>query len=206
MTTPAHLIDRTESLRLHHRVRVLHGGTGEPFDRIAAALPADAWPHWVLQRRGADVLLSADDAHADARPPTTTIEIWVDDPPASARFTARDNRIPVVVDRDPATPDPELVLEPEKTALEVRLRQADGKPVEDKTVVAAYEAPPPPPGQQPRFADDSVELTEDPKGVYTAPERHWRPCPYTLVIDGDEDRTFLIDHTKPVTRLQFKFP
>jgi hypothetical protein len=200
MTAP----DRSETLRLHHRVEAIDGATGEPLDRVAASLPPGEWPHWVLKTQGGDILLSAYDRMSGELPGTTTVELRIDDPEVAMRYANGDAPVAVELQKGVESPADPVKLAPKDTGLEVRLRVANGDPSEGHTVSARYTGP-----QNPADTDDAadeVTLHEGPPGLYSCPPRAWRPHPYSLVIAGQLVRPFLIDHMQSVTRLQFKYP
>lgn len=187
-------LDRAEMLRLRHRVRVLHGGTGRPYDRVSARLAEPAWPHWVLRRRGPDILMSAYDHLADTLPPSTTVEVRLADPAVKERF---------VLGEEPATVSlasgadqfRELVLEPVPVSLEVRLRSPNGTPAKNLAVAAQAES-------------ETVPLPETPadSGVYAEGPRAWKPEPYAIRVEGDIRRTIGLDYSKSTTSVQFTYP
>jgi hypothetical protein len=189
-------LDRADMLRLRHRVRVVHGGTGEPYERIVAGLEEPAWPHWVLRTRGADVLLSAHDDLAGTLPPTTKVSIRIADPELGGRFALGTGSATVTL-ASGADQLKELVLDPAPASLEVRLRGASGAPATDLTVEARAAG-----------NGETVPLAETPasSGVYSAGPRDWKPKPYAIEVAGQARRSILIDPWKSVTRVQFTYP
>ncbi|HEV2875599.1 MAG TPA: hypothetical protein VGW14_10645 [Thermoleophilaceae bacterium] len=187
-------LDRAYMLRLRHRVRVLHGGTRRPYERVNARLAEPAWPHWVLRKRGADILLSTHDHLADTLPASTGVEVRLADPAAIERFALGDGAATVSL-ASGADQLKELVLDPVPVGLEVRLRRPDGTPAANLAVEA-------------RATSETVALPEGPagSGIYAAGPRAWKPEPYAIRVDGDGRRTIALDHTKPMTRVQFTYP
>ena len=187
-------LDRADMLRLRHRLRVVHGGTGEPYERIVATLEEPAWPHWVLRHRGADVLLSAHDDLADALPPNTKVSIRLADPELAGHFALGAGAASVTL-ASGVDQVKELVLEPAPAGLEVRLRGASGAPAPGLAVQA-------------HAAGETVALSETPasSGVYSAGPRAWKPEPYAIEVTGQARRTILIDPWQSVTRVQFTYP
>ena len=187
-------LDRADMLRLRHRVHVVHGGTGEPYERIVAAVEEPAWPHWVLRRRGADVLLSAHDDLAGTLPPSTKISIRLADPELAGRFAvgAGEATVTLASGTDQLKV---LVLEPAQSSLEVRLRGASGAPASSLALEA-------------RAAGETVALSEAPasSGVYSAGPRAWKPEAYEIRVAGQARRTIVIDPWQSVTRVQFTYP
>ena len=194
----------TSSHRLHHRVRVIHGGTGEPFDRIRVRLEEGSWSGWRLERRGPDVLLSTDEAIVDRRPAQTRLEISVpaeirprfaDCPPSVEEYGDPVRR--VALDRD----DHESVvreLEPAPSELVVEVRKPAGGPVTGATVEA-------------RATGDTAALTEEladggsGTGTYRSEIRSWRgnpKPPYEIFVNDQECGAFRIDHLSAETRLR----
>lgn len=187
-------LDRADMLRLLHRVRVVDGHTGRPFDRIVAELEQPAWPHWVMRRRGPDVLLSAHDHLADSRPPSTGVSIRVADAELQEHFALGGD--PAMVALASGTDQlKQLVLDPAPATLEVRLRGASGAPAANLAVEA-------------RTAGETVALAETPanSGVYRAGPRVWKPVAYAIHVKGQARRTIALDPRQSVTRVQFTYP
>lgn len=194
----------SSSHRLHHRVRVIHAGTGDPFERFSVQLQDGSWSGWRLERRGADVLLSADEAIADRRPAQTRLELSVppeirprfaDCPPEVARYGEPVRR--VVLERDG---DESVVreLEPAPSELVVEVRQRSGAALENADVEA-------------RTTGDIVPLAEDltddgdGTGVYRSGIREWRGDPrppYEIFVNDQSCGKFRIDHMSAETRLR----
>src|SRR5207245_762084 len=57
-------VDEIDVLRVLHHVRILHGGTGRPYDLVQARLVDPAWRGWVMRLRGADLVLATYDRFA----------------------------------------------------------------------------------------------------------------------------------------------
>lgn len=187
-------LDRIDRLRLRHRVRVLHAGTRRPFDRISARLTEPAWPHWVLRRRGSDVLLSAHDHLDDTLPPTTQLEVRVDDPALAQRFAVGHGSAAVTLSSG-ADVEKDVLLAPVPVGLEVRLRKADGSPSTGHDVEA-------------RTPTDTAGLDEQPagSGVYRSVKRSWEPRSYKVFVKNEQRRVVAIDYARDVTRVQFTYP
>lgn len=187
-------LDRIDRLRLRHRVRVVHAGTGRPFERITARLTEPAWPHWVVRRRGSDVLLSAHDHLDDTLPPTTRLEIQVEDPALAQRFAVGNGSAPVTLSAG-ADFEKDLLLAPVPVMLEVQLRRGDGSPSTGHDVEA-------------RTPTDTAKLNEQPaaSGVYSSDMRSWEPGPYKVFVKNQQRRVVAIDHARDVTRVQFTYP
>lgn len=187
-------LDRADMLRLRHRVRVVHGVTGEPYERIVAGLEEPAWPHWVLRTRGADVLLSAHDDLAGTLPPETKVWVRIADPELGGRFALGTGSATVTL-ASGADQLKKLVLDPAPASLEVRLRGSNGAPAAALAVQASS-------------GSETVPLAETPagSGVYSAGPRDWKPEPYAIEVTGQARRTILIDPWQSVTRVQFTYP
>ncbi len=187
-------LDRVDVLRVRHRVRVVHAGTGQPFERITARLTEPAWPHWVLRRRGSDVLLSAHDHLDDTLPPTTQLEVQVDDPALAQRFAVGHGSVPVTLSTGTDV-EQDLSLAPVPVTLEIRLRKGDGSPSTGHNVEASTPT-------------DTATLTEQPagSGVYSSAVRGWEPRAYKVFVKNQQRRVVAIDHARDVTRVQFTYP
>jgi len=187
-------LDRIDRLRLRHRVRVVHAGTGRPFERITARLTEPAWPHWVLGRRGSDVLLSAHEHLDDTLPPTTRLEVQVDDPALAQRFAAGHGSTPVTLSAG-TDAEQDLLLAPVPVMLEVQLRRGDGSPSAGHQVDA-------------RTPTDTATLDEQPagSGVYRSAMRSWEPRAYKVFVKNQQRRVVAIDYARDVTRVQFTYP
>jgi hypothetical protein len=177
------------SLRLLHRVRVVHGGTGAPYARVTARLVDPTWPHWRLGRRGADVLLSADAVFAGREPPTTLIEVASTEEQLLERFAR--NGVAQLVVRQGQDADVALTLAVEPVQLEVALTKQDGTPRTGRTVEA-------------RSGAVTVALAEVGGGVYRSAAGLWDPAlqPYGIFVNGTKVTSSSLDYTRPVTRVR----
>jgi len=182
----AELLER----RLAHRVRVVHGGTLRPYDRIDARLTEPAWPHWSLRVRGADILLSAEVRWLADEPAATTVEVEVADPAVRERFAAGGAAsVDLAGGADFAVT---LVLQPQPVVLEVVLVGPDGSARPGRTVRA-------------RGNGHTVDLTA-PAGsnVYRSAPSAWEPAqqPYAIHVNDNRRGTAALDFTRPVTRVR----
>jgi hypothetical protein len=185
-------VPETRALELVHRVRVVHGGTGELLEYATACLMEPAWPHWVLRTRRGWVLLAVDDRFRDDRPESTRVRVVV---PAqdSARFEAG-GVAELELERDGAEAA-ELVLEPVPVALEVLLLRQTGKPREGVSVEA-------------RANGTAVPLPEVGGGVYRSAPRAWGPAfrPCRIHVNGAPRGQTSLDYSRPVTRVRLIVP
>jgi hypothetical protein len=177
--------------RLAHRVRVVHGGTGRPYERIDARLTDPAWPHWRLRVRGADVVLSADARRLPDEPATTTVAVQVTDLAMLERF-ADGGATTVALARgdDEAVT---LTLEALPDVLEVRVVDADGKPRTGRTVTASG-----------KDNGHVVPLPAADAGVYRSAATAWEPArqPYVIHVNDQRRGTVAFDYARPLTRIQ----
>ena len=186
-----------ERRRVHHHVRVVHGGTGRPLATFSARLVPPAWQWWTLRKAGADVVLSALDRHVAGRPATTGLEIRVEDPVTAARFAESEPGVRGVetLTLAPADTEVELVFAPEAVRLEVDLVRKNGNAVTGSTNVEARAN-----GHTETMAEDAAT-----PGRYTA-TAVWRPQPYRI-FDGPSVRgTVAIDYRRAVTRVRLLVP
>jgi hypothetical protein len=183
---------RTETLRLHHRVRVIHGGTGDSLERIHARLKEPAWPHWVLRRRGADLLVSTWERFEANRPQQSAVQVQISDPILFERFALGSGTEEVPLRRDQDA-EVELELDPTPVVLRVTLRNAIGGPRTGRTVRVERNG-------------DAANLAETGPGVYETGPRAFLSGPYKLLINGQQRRVLAIDWSQPVTRLQLLDP
>ncbi len=186
-----------ERRAVQHHVRVVHGGTGKPFEGFVAGLTAPAWRGWSLRKVGADVVLSALERDLPRRPPATTLEVRIDDPVAAARFPEISPGVHGARTLTPAPADAEveLVLAPDPVGLEIDLVKKTGAAVTGRTGVEA------------RANGHTVALAESAAtpGRYAATSA-WRPQPYRI-FDGPNLRgTVAIDYRRAVTRVRLLVP
>ena len=177
-------------LKVVHHVRVLHGGTGRPYDRFEARLvDHPAWPHWLLRRRGSDVVLAVSDRFAAEEPAQSTLEIAVSDTHALARFA--NGGVAQVVLKQAADANVDLVLAPAPVALEAAVVDRQLKPRTGCTVEA-------------RSNGTVVAMLEGAAGVYRSAETTWNPQlqPFRIFVNQQQRGQAALDYEQPITRVR----
>lgn len=182
-----------DELRVYHRIRVVHGGTGRPYARFEAALTDPVWPHWLLRARDADVVLATHDRFAADRPATTSVELHVTDLFLLERFANRG--VATIVVRRDLDADVTLTLTPTPATLEVELVNRAGAPHTGLTVAAES------------TGGFSVPLPEITSGIYRSAATTWPPGlqPFRITYGVGavlSPGQVAIDYTRPVTRVR----
>jgi hypothetical protein len=183
-----------DELRVYHRIRVVHGGTGRPYAGIEAALTDPVWPHWLLRVRGADVVLATHDRFAADRPANTPVELHVTDLLLLERFA--NNGVAAITLRRNLDTDVTLTLTPTLVTLEVELVNRLGAAHTGLTVAAES------------TGGFNVPLPEVTPGIYRSAAAMWPPAlqPFRIT-DGvgavlSQPGQVAIDYTRPVTRVR----
>jgi hypothetical protein len=190
------LVERS-SLRLIHRIEVVHGGRNEPWTHFEASLVPPSWPHWRLRVKGANVVLAADDAHWDNRPAQTHVLVSLAVPELVELVANRTQD--VVLPRGLVTV-PTVVtatFTPVPVALEVELVARDGSPSLAQTVEA-------------RAVQNSTVLESEPlvapagSNLYRSAARTWLPDrqPYRIVVNTVQRGFASLDYTRRITRVR----
>lgn len=192
-----HLVERS-SLRLIHRIAIVHGGRNEPWTRFDASLVPPAWPHWRVRRAGASFVVSADDVHWDDRPSQTRVALVFADPSLVELIA---NPVQEIVLPQGSTTVPSVVtatFDPVPVQLEVELVRRDGTPSTGRTVRA-------------RAVDDgnvletvSLPAVAAASNVYRSAARQWLPDrqPYRIVVNNVQRGTASLDYTRRITRVR----
>jgi hypothetical protein len=184
-------IDEIDVLRVLHHVRILHGGTGRPYDRVNARLVEPAWSGWVLRLRGADLVLATYDRLAADQPPQTQVEVTVADEQALERFVNRG--VAQVTLQSGAAQDSKLVLDPAPVALEAAVVDNLGRAKIGRAVEA-------------RRTGTVVQLPEDPHrpGVYVSAATTWDPAlqPFGIFVNNQQQGQAALDYERPITRVR----
>jgi hypothetical protein len=184
-------VDEIDVLRVVHHVRILHGGTGRPYDRVAARLVEPAWRGWVMRLRGADLVLATYDRFAAEEPAQTQVDVTVTDEHALERF-ANDGVAQVTL-QSGAPRDSELVLDPAPVTLEVAVVDKQGAPRTGRIVEA-------------RGNGKVVQLPEDAQrpGTYVAAATSWTPGqqPFRIFVNNQQRGQAALDYERPITRVR----
>jgi hypothetical protein len=183
-------VTETLSLRLVHRVTVVHGGTGARYANVNAQLADPRWPHWRVRRRGADILLSVDSAFVASEPATTVVEVETTQDELRERFAG--GGAGQVVLHKGADALVELTLAVVPVQLEVVLTRQDGTARTGRTVEARSGAL--------TVALPAVGGTN----VYRSASRLWDPAlqPFGIYVNGTKRTSCSLDYTRPVTQVR----
>lgn len=182
-----------EVLKVVHHVRVNHGGTGLPYDRIDATLIEPAWTPWVLRRRGADVALAVSDRFAADEPAQTMLEVTVTDQLVLERF--ENAGVAQVALHQGGDAEVELVLEPSPVALEATVVDRQNQPRTGRTVQA-------------RSNGTVVAMPEVSPGVYRSAGTTWDPQlqPFRIFVNSQQRGQAALDYDLPITPVRVVDP
>jgi hypothetical protein len=178
------------SRRVVHHVRVMHGGTGKPLERIRARLVDPAWSHWAVRQRGADVVLSTEERLEPRMPATTDLEIELAD--ESRRGIFENSGTETVTLNRGADEEVTLTLDPRPVSLEVSLSKNDGSASTGRTVEA-------------RSGGVTVSLPEvGGTRIYRSAPTRWDPAkqPFGIYVDGQKQSSVSLEYSSPVTRVK----
>jgi hypothetical protein len=180
-----------ESLRAVHRIAVVHGGTGRPWEDFEARLLPPAWPRWRPRRRGASFLLSTLDRFEDEEPAQTRVEIAMSRPELRERFVA--DGVTTVVLNKGADQVVTAVLDPVPVQLEVTLFKSNGAASAGRTVQARRDGHTVP---LPAIAGGS--------NVYRSAPTVWDPArqPYRIFVNNTQRGFASLDYRQQVTRVR----
>lgn len=181
-------------LSVVHHVRVVHGGTGLPYGQVEARLAEPAWPHWLLRRRGADVVLAASGRFAADEPAQTALEVSVADERVLERFA--NGGVADVVLHQGADRDVDLVLQPTPVALEVAVVDRNGAPRTGRTVQARSNG------------TVVAALPEVGGGVYRSAPTTWDPQhqPFRIYVNTKLRGQTALDYERAITRVRVVDP
>jgi hypothetical protein len=183
------------SLKIVHRVSVVHGGTGRPWEDFEAELLDPVWPRWRLRKSGATAVLSTLDRFEDDEPGQSRIEIRMSRPELAERFAAAG--VKTFTLHRGADADVTLVLDPVPVQLEVTLFRSNGNPSTGRTVQA-------------RGNGHTVPLPASPAGsnVYRSAPTVWDPAkqPYRIVVNNNQRGAASLDYRQQVTRVRVTEP
>lgn len=191
------LLERS-SLRLIHRIDVVHGGRNEEWTRFEAALVEPSWPHWRLRVKGASVVLATDDAHWDDRPAETRVGLTFAEPALLALVANPEQEVVLPLGSVTAATVVTATFAPVPVQLEVELVRRDGSPSTGRTVRA-------------RALDngtvlENVALPPVTAGsnVYRSAARAWLPDrqPYRIVVNNVQRGSASLDYTRRITRVR----
>lgn len=180
-------------LSVVHHVRVSHGGTGLPYDRIDVRLVEPTWSPWVLHRRGADIALAVSDRFAAEEPAQTTLEVAVSDERVLERF--QNGGVAQVVLGQGADAEVELVLRPSPVALEATVVDRQNQPRTGATVQA-------------RSNGTVVGMPEVSPGVYRSAATNWDPQlqPFRIFVNNHQRGQAALDYERPITPVRVVDP
>jgi hypothetical protein len=183
----------TMERRRAHRIRVVHGGSGKPYPAVRAALAEPVWPHWRLDLKGADIVLSAALERLPDEPATTTVDVWPTELAQLERLTA--DHFTTTIARN-ADVNAVLTLTAAPSMVEVVLVGADGAPRPSKTVEARPKGNGSPAVPLPAASSGS--------NVYRSAPFTWNPAhaPYAIHVGGTKRGVVTPDHTRAITRIR----
>jgi hypothetical protein len=183
------------ALTVVHRVSVVHGGTGRPFEDFEAELLDPVWPRWRLRKSGAVAVLSTLDRFEDQEPGQTRIEIRLARPELAERFV--DGGVKTFTLHQGADEAVTLTLDPVPVQLEVTLYRSNGNPSTGRTVQA-------------RGNGHTVPLPAAPAGsnVYRSAPTVWDPAkqPYRIFVNNNQRGFASLDYRQQVTRVRVTEP
>ena len=184
-----------ESLRIVHRVAVVHGGTGRPWTDFDVRIVEPAWRHWRLRKREAVCVLSTLDRFASREPAQTTLEIAVPVPALLERF-ANGGVATVTLNRG-ADASVTLTLDPVPVELEVTLSRSNGTPGTGRTVEAR--------GNGHTVPLPALGATSN---VYRSAPTVWDPArqPYRIFVNNNQRGFASLDYHQQVTRVRVTEP